>query len=318
MKAVASILIGVFFASAPALSQTRRDWITFSPKEDHFEIAFPTQPQIEKVRQTHGPLTVEGANYSSQIGGVILKLWSFTKTSYSASLNDDQDWLRYRSACARLLREALLKPLRTGTPKDEQFYEQSTIGAGRQAESLSGREYYFNLGRTEGVAQIFVGSDRIYALAVINAKPTSETAQRFLRSFVVKSASVADARPRPATLAADPLLFAPVPDVLPKAATYEPVFRPEDTTQRARIKYKPEPYYTDAARQNKVEGAVVLRVILTRYGEVIDIREVSGLPYGLTEMARRAARQILFEPAQKDGYRVSQYLIVEYHFSPNQ
>jgi TonB family protein len=62
---------------------------------------------------------------------------------------------------------------------------------------------------------------------------------------------------------------------------------------------------------------VVLRVILTSYGEVIDIREVSGLPYGLTEMARRAARQMSFEPAQKDGHPVSQYLTVEYHFRPD-
>jgi hypothetical protein len=62
---------------------------------------------------------------------------------------------------------------------------------------------------------------------------------------------------------------------------------------------------------------VVLKVILTRHGEVIDIREVSGLPYGLTETARRAAAQIQFEPAQKDGQPVSQYLTLEYRFGPN-
>jgi len=318
MKAVVSILLVLFFTPAPARSQTRKVWITFSPKEERFEIAFPAPPKTEKVKQSYGSLTVEGAGYSSQIDGVSFKLWSFSKPGYSGPLSNAEDWLHYRNEWANLVREALLKRPGTRSPKDEQFYEQGTIAAGQQDEALSGREYYFNLGQMEGVAQIFIGSSRIYVLAVMNAKPKSETAQRFLRSFVVKFASVADARPRPATLEADPLLFAPVPDVLPKAAAYEQVFLPEDTTRRARINYKPEPYYTDEARRNRVEGRVVLKVILTRHGEVIDIREVSGLPYGLTEMARRAARQISFEPAEKDGHPVSQYMIVEYHFSPNQ
>jgi TonB family protein len=317
MKAVVSILLGLFFASGPALSQTRKDWITFSPKEERFEIAFPTPPNVERVKRSYGPLNVEGLGYTSQIEGVIFKLWVFSKTSYSAPLNDDRDWPRYRNAWASLMRESLLKPLNMAGSKDEQFDEQLPRAGRRQDYAFPGPEYYFKLGRTEGAAQIFLGEDRIYALAVLNAKPGSETAQRFLRSFVVKSASVADTRAQPATVVPDPELFGQVPDVLPKAYTYQPVYLPEDTTVRARINYKPEPYYTNVARQNRVVGTVVLRVILARNGKVIDIREVKGLPYGLTEMARKAAQQISFEPAQKDGHPVSQYLTVEYHFSPN-
>src|SRR3989442_7687578 len=124
MKAVVSILLVLFFAAAPARSQTRKVWITFSPKEERFEIAFPAQPKVEKVKQSYGSLTVEGPGYSSQIDGVILKLWSFSKRRYSGPLNNGEDWLHYRNECANLVREALLKPLRTGAPKDEQFKDE--------------------------------------------------------------------------------------------------------------------------------------------------------------------------------------------------
>jgi hypothetical protein len=42
---------------------------------------------------------------------------------------------------------------------------------------------------------------------------------------------------------------------------------------------------------------------------------VSGLPYGLTEKAIAAARQIRFQPAMKDGRAVSQFIQIEYNFN---
>ncbi len=45
------------------------------------------------------------------------------------------------------------------------------------------------------------------------------------------------------------------------------------------------------------------------------ITAVSGLPYGLTERAIAAARQIKFVPATKDGRPVSMYIQLEYNFN---
>jgi TonB family protein len=94
------------------------------------------------------------------------------------------------------------------------------------------------------------------------------------------------------------------------------VFSPREVTQKARILSKPEPQYTIEARQNDVSGTVILKVVLGADGVVRNIRAISGLPYGLTERAIAAARQIRFSPAMKDGRPVSQSITIEYNFNP--
>jgi TonB family protein len=84
--------------------------------------------------------------------------------------------------------------------------------------------------------------------------------------------------------------------------------------QRARVLSKPEPQYTEDARRNQITGTVVLRVVFASSGEVVQIRAVSSLPFGLTERAIAAARQIKFEPAMRDGRAVSVSMQLQYHF----
>lgn len=98
-------------------------------------------------------------------------------------------------------------------------------------------------------------------------------------------------------------------------ATYDRPFNPKEVDQKARLLYRLEPQYTEEARENAVEGTVVLRAIISRRGEVMNIRVVNGLPYGLTEKAVEAAREIRFAPAIKDGRAVQQYIQIEYNYS---
>jgi TonB family protein len=93
------------------------------------------------------------------------------------------------------------------------------------------------------------------------------------------------------------------------------VFTLHDVDQKARILSRPEPQYTDEARENATTGTVVLRTVFSASGEVTNIRVVNGLPYGLTESAVEAARGIKFSPAMKDGRAVSQYIQIEYNFN---
>lgn len=72
---------------------------------------------------------------------------------------------------------------------------------------------------------------------------------------------------------------------------------------------------TEAARRNNTEGTVVLQAILTKTGEVTNIKVTKGLPDGLSESAVEAARKIKFEPAIKDNRPVSQYIQLEYNFN---
>jgi len=85
--------------------------------------------------------------------------------------------------------------------------------------------------------------------------------------------------------------------------------------QRARVLFKPEPTYTEDARRNQIIGTVMLRVVFASNGDVVQIRAVRTLPYGLTERAIAAARQIKFVPAVKGGHPVSVFMQLEYNFN---
>ncbi|HSE19850.1 MAG TPA: TonB family protein [Pyrinomonadaceae bacterium] len=96
---------------------------------------------------------------------------------------------------------------------------------------------------------------------------------------------------------------------------YNRIFTGKDVTTKARLISKPEPQYTEDARKNQITGTVVLKVVFASNGSVQNIRTVSGLPYGLTERAIAAARQIKFVPATKDGHQVSMWMQLEYNFN---
>ena len=86
------------------------------------------------------------------------------------------------------------------------------------------------------------------------------------------------------------------------------------TFKKLRILAKPDAGYTEEARRNNVSGQVVLRVLFAETGQINQISVVRGLPFGLTERAIAAARQIEFEPAELDGRKVAYPLIVVYNF----
>ncbi len=93
------------------------------------------------------------------------------------------------------------------------------------------------------------------------------------------------------------------------------VYSPKDVEVKARLLTRPEPGYTDAARNNQVTGTVVLRAIFSFDGKVRAIKAIKGLPDGLTYEAIRAARRIKFVPATINGKPVSQYIQIEYNFN---
>lgn len=70
------------------------------------------------------------------------------------------------------------------------------------------------------------------------------------------------------------------------------------------IQDKPRPEYTAEGRTLKLEGDVVLEVIFLASGHVQVNRVISGLGHGLDESASRAAQQIKFKPALREGQPV--------------
>src|SRR5579864_1356851 len=77
----------------------------------------------------------------------------------------------------------------------------------------------------------------------------------------------------------------------------------------------PQPLYTAEARQDKIQGEVLLEVLFTSSGQVEVEKVVKGLGHGLDENAEIAARQIKFKPARQDGQPVDFPAIVKIEFA---
>lgn len=70
------------------------------------------------------------------------------------------------------------------------------------------------------------------------------------------------------------------------------------------ITSKPSPQYTDEARRLKVEGEVLVKVVFTASGEVRVLNVIRGLGHGLDESAIKAAQNVRFNPALRNGQPV--------------
>jgi TonB family protein len=88
--------------------------------------------------------------------------------------------------------------------------------------------------------------------------------------------------------------------------TAAPVAKPKAAPEAARmtaaeILFKPTPAYTEEARKLKIEGEVLVEVVFEASGRVRVLRVVNGLGHGLDESAIKAAQQIRFKPALREG-----------------
>jgi TonB family protein len=83
---------------------------------------------------------------------------------------------------------------------------------------------------------------------------------------------------------------------------------------RPREIFRVEPEYTDEARKNRLQGAVMLQVVIGVDGKIHDVSVLRSLGMGLDERAMEAARQWRFEPGTKDGKPVAVVVPMEITF----
>jgi TonB family protein len=102
---------------------------------------------------------------------------------------------------------------------------------------------------------------------------------------------------------------APPPPVAPSAA---PVAAFGESS--IEILFKPKPRYTDEAEALGIQGTVVLEVEFTASNEVRVLRVIRKLGHGLDEAAIRAAEQIRFKPARRQGVAVDSRVTVQIEF----
>jgi TonB family protein len=79
----------------------------------------------------------------------------------------------------------------------------------------------------------------------------------------------------------------------------------------------PDPEYTEQAREAKLQGLCVLRVIVGADGKPRDIHVIRSLGMGLDEKAIAAVSQWAFSPATKDGLPVPVQISVQVTFRLN-
>jgi TonB family protein len=112
--------------------------------------------------------------------------------------------------------------------------------------------------------------------------------------------ATSDNRPRASATTVQPSGFASA-DVPAPPTVHS---RPAETAAKvlpAEILSKPTPVYTQEARSLRIQGEVLLEVVLEASGSLRVVRLVRGLGHGLDDNAVKAAEQIRFKPATRDG-----------------
>ena len=85
-------------------------------------------------------------------------------------------------------------------------------------------------------------------------------------------------------------------------------------TNLVEITYKPNPIYTEEARNLRLEGEVLLEVMFGANGQLHVNRVVRGMGHGLDEAAMAAAGKMRFKPALRNGVPVDSTAIVHVVF----
>jgi TonB family protein len=78
--------------------------------------------------------------------------------------------------------------------------------------------------------------------------------------------------------------------------------------------FMPNPEYTDNARKKKINGTVLVAMIVTQEGTVRDAKVVKSLEKGLDQQALATVSTWKFEPATKDGKPVAVHLNIDVSF----
>jgi TonB family protein len=87
-----------------------------------------------------------------------------------------------------------------------------------------------------------------------------------------------------------------------------------DNVTQPRLISKIEPEYSDEARKVKLQGSVMLRIVVDEHGRAESIEVTHGLGLGLDERAVEAVRKWRFSPGTRGGRPVPTAALVEVTF----
>ena len=100
----------------------------------------------------------------------------------------------------------------------------------------------------------------------------------------------------------------------PQLSDQDGVYKMGPGISSPRVIYKIDPSYSDEARTAKLDGSVLLSVVVGTDGLAHDLNVVKSLGMGLDEKAVEAVQQWKFQPAVKDGEPVKVRAMIEIKF----
>jgi TonB family protein len=262
-------------------SSDQSPWQRYTVKNEQFSVAFPAVPVMDYRRSSRGLLGDRlEISLGSYADGVVYAIYVFENQYPGQSLDA---FIKDRSNKGY-----------TWNRKSER--KLAVDGATGKA---------FSMDMAEGVVAFFSKGTRLFHFVVLGAPQDDARITEFFSSVsLTKKTDALEAPENPPSPARAANLDAP-----------EPIFAAKEVDKKFQVGMKVEPSYTETARQNNIEGSVVLKCVLYADGSIGDIRVVTGLPYGLTERAVGVARKIKFIPAMKDGKYVSISTNVIYYFN---
>ncbi|MGH9641669.1 MAG: energy transducer TonB [Terriglobales bacterium] len=95
----------------------------------------------------------------------------------------------------------------------------------------------------------------------------------------------------------------------------EKIYRIVRDMQAPRASYAPDPEYSRAARAARLQGTVLLGVVIGSDGNLTDLWVKKGVGLGLDQKALDTVRRWKFQPAVKNGEPIAVYAVIEvaYH-----
>lgn len=308
----------------PAPAEAPAEWARVEPPDEDFKAQLPGEPAAHPQQVELGTATLAGRLY--RLDGedrMRYRVWSL-KGGRAASPQESAEFSKHLDDCAELALTLL-----SGAGTEAEPERGVVMSYAAEAFLPYGmREYRLRVGRLRGGVVIFSDGEQVFAAAAYGPTRGAANVERFLDSFGVKPHSAAafltrHSRPTPAAFPARVIGpgrggGAAQPEMLTNAtggADYAGPFTGQEVARKAVIRSKPEPGYTESARRFGVTGTVRLRAALDADGSVGSIYVLKWLAHGLTEKAIAAARGMRFEPAEKDGRKVSQWVVLEYNFN---
>jgi len=292
MKKLISLLVWTLLIVNSSQAQTPNQtqiWQVYTVKDEAFSVALPAPPAMDTSNELRRrPLKDRRTRLlGSYADGVVYTIEVLENPEPQQSL---EEFIKGKITLARMWDLSTQRDL--------------------IVDGITGKEIS-SFDRANGSVQFFATKDRLYEFTAFGVPADDPRISKFFSSLSLRklkeSIVVTDGPGRPLELAVQ----AGSSD---DTANNKPLTGKE-VERKIRLGMKPQPSYTESARQNAITGTVVLRCVFASDGTVTNIRVLSGLPDGLTERAIDAATKIKFIPAMKDGHYVSMWMQLEYNFN---